>query len=54
MKDHLSSGHRTSHFSHELTIETRDWPAVTTLRLLAVLNVGSKNVGARQAVRALY
>ncbi len=45
--------------SHHLTVEARNRPA-TSLRSLAVLNVGFKNVGARHAVpegaerRALY
>ena len=36
--------------SHHLTVEARNRPAITALRLLAVLNVGFKNVGARHAV----
>ena len=29
-------------FSHQLTVEARDRPAITSLRLLTVLNVGFK------------
>ena len=36
-------------FRH-LTAEAHDRPAITSVRLLAVLNVGFKNVGARHAV----
>ena len=36
--------------SHQLTVEARDKPANTSLCLLAALNVGFKNVGARHAV----
>ena len=36
--------------SHHLTVEVRKKPAITALRLLAVLHTGFKNVGARHAV----
>jgi hypothetical protein len=38
--------------SHHLTVEARDKTAMTSLRLLAVLNVLSKYTSARQAARA--
>ena len=41
-------------FSHHLTAEARDRPAITSLRLLAVLNVLFKYTSARRAARALY
>ena len=41
-------------FSHHLTAEARDKPAITALRLLAVLNVLFKYASARRAARALY
>ena len=46
-------------FSHHLTVEARDQPAMTTLRLLAVLNVKFKYARIiqemrRRAARALY
>ena len=41
-------------FSHHLTVEARDKPAITSLRLLAVLNVLFKYASARRAARALY
>ena len=37
-------------FSHQLTVEAHHRPVITSLRLLTVLNVGFKNVGARHAV----
>ena len=41
--------------SHHLTVEARDKPAITSLRLLAVLNVlFNKYASARRAARALY
>ena len=40
--------------SHRLTVEARDRPAITSLRLLAVLNVLSEYASARQAARASY
>ena len=40
--------------SHHLTVEARDRPAITSLRLLAVLNVLSEYASARQAARASY
>ena len=40
--------------SHHLTVEARDKPAITALRLLAVLNVLFKYASARRAARALY
>ena len=40
----------TSPLSHHLTVEARNKPAITALRLLTVLNTGFKNVGARHAV----
>ena len=40
--------------SHHLTAEARDRPAITSLRLLAVLNVPSEYASARQATRASY
>ena len=40
--------------SHRLTAEARDRPAITALRLLAVLNVLSEYASARQAARASY
>ena len=39
-----------SRFSHQLAVEAHDGPAPTSLRLLAVLNAGFENVGARHAV----
>ncbi len=41
-------------FSHHLTAEARDKPAITSLRLIAVLNVLFKYASARQAARASY
>ncbi len=46
-------------FSHHLTVEARNKPAITALRLLAVLNVGFKYARivqetGRRAARALY
>ena len=46
-------------FSHHLTVEARDRPAITALRLLAVLNVGFKYARivqemGRRAAHALY
>ncbi len=45
--------------SHHLTVEARNSPAITVLRLLAVLNVGFKYARisqkmSRRAARALY
>ncbi len=40
--------------SHRLTVEARDRPAITSLRLLAVLNVLSEYASARQAARGSY
>ena len=40
--------------SHRLTAEARDRPAITSLHLLAVLNVLSEYASARQAARASY
>ena len=40
--------------SHHLTVEARNKPAITALRLLAVLNVLFKYASARRAARALY
>ena len=40
--------------AHRLTVEARDRPAITSLRLLAVLNVLSEYASARQAARASY
>ena len=45
--------------SHHLTVEARNRPAITALRLLAVLNVGFKYARipqkmSRRASRALY
>jgi len=40
--------------SHRLTVEARNRPAITSLRLLAVLTVLSKYASARQAARASY
>ena len=40
--------------SHHLTVEARDRPAITSLRLLAVLTVLSEYASARQAARASY
>ena len=46
-------------FSHQLTVEARDRPAITSLRLLTVLNVLFKYARIvqetrRRAARALY
>ena len=41
---------RLARISHHLTVEAPNKPAITALLLLAVLNVGFKNVGARHAV----
>ena len=38
-------------FSHHLTVEARNRPAITALRLLAVLNVGFKYARIIQAMR---
>ena len=40
--------------SHRLTGKAHDRPAITSLRLLAVLTVLFKYASARQAARALY
>ena len=40
--------------SHHLTVEARNRPAITALRLLAVLNVLFKYASARRAACALY
>ncbi len=40
--------------SHHLTVEARNRPAITALRLLAVLNVLFKYASARRASRVLY
>ena len=45
---------RLACISHRLTAEARDRPAITSLRLLAVLNVLSEYASARQAARASY
>ncbi len=50
---------RLGRFSHHLTVEARDKPAITALRLLAVLNVKFKYARIiqemrRRAARALY
>ena len=45
---------RLTRFSHHLTVEARHRPAITALRLLAVLNVLFKYTSARRAARALY
>ena len=41
---------RLARLSRQLTVEARDGPAITSFGLLAVLNVGFKDVGARHAV----
>ena len=54
------SGHAyLARISHHLTVEARDKPAITALRLLAVLNLGFKYARivqetGRRAARALY
>ena len=45
---------RLARISHHLTVEARNRPAITSLRLLAVLNVLFKYASARQAAHALY
>ena len=45
---------RLARISHHLTVEARHKPAITALRLLAVLNVLFKYASARRAARALY
>ena len=40
--------------SHHLTVEVRNRPAITALRLLAVLNALFTYASARRAARALY
>ena len=40
--------------SHHLTVEARERPTITSLRLLAVLTVPSEYASARQAARASY
>jgi len=40
--------------SHRLTGQAHDRPVITSLRLLAVLNVLSEYASARQAARASY
>ncbi len=45
---------RLARISHHLTVEARNKPAITALRLLAVLNVLFKYTSARRAARALY
>ena len=54
----LMFNYRTSsclaYISHHLTAEARNRPAITSLRLLAVLNVLSEYASARQAARASY
>ena len=50
----MASRHRLTRFSHPLTIEAHNKPAITALRLLAVLNVLFKYASARRAARALY
>ena len=40
--------------SHHLTAEARNRPAITSLRLVAVLNVLSEYASARQPARASY
>ena len=40
--------------SHHLPVEARNRPAITALRLLAVLNVLFKYTSARRAAQALY
>ena len=52
-------GARLARFSHHLTVEARNRPAITALRLLAVLNVLFKYARIvqemrRRASRALY
>ena len=47
-------GRRGARISHHLTVEARDKPAITALRLLAVLNVLFKYASARRAAGALY
>ena len=43
-----------AHISHRLTGKAHDRPAITSLRLLAVLTVLFKYASARQAARASY
>ena len=45
---------RLARISHHLPVEARNRPAITALRLLAVLNVLFKYTSARRASRALY
>ena len=61
-KGHSGNRRRSSNLariSHQLTVEARNRPAITALRLLAVLNVGFKYACIiqemrRRAARALY
>ena len=55
----IKAGRPLARISHQLTVEAHDRPAITSLRLLTVLNVGFKyarivQVTRRRAVRALY
>ena len=47
-------GKGLTRISHHLTVEARNKPAITALRLLAVLNVLFTYASARRAARALY
>ena len=49
-----SGGDILTRFSHHLSAEAHNGPAITSLRLLAVLTVLSKYASARRAARALY
>ncbi len=51
---HAQRDRSLARFSHHLTVEARHRPAITALRLLAVLNVLFKYASARRASHALY
>ena len=53
-RDQLRASDGLDRISHQLTVEARDRPAITSLRLLVVLNVLFKYASARRVARALY
>ena len=55
MEVRANAGHGgLARISHRLTVEARDRPAITSLHLLAVLNVLAEYASARQAARTSY
>ena len=50
-EEFAGTGYSLARFSCHLTVEARNRPAITTLRLLAVLNVGFKYARIIQEMR---